>query len=371
MSRGAYTVRVRLGVFLVSLALVTCGGLAVTVTPAAPPVLYGPAARIDELLSSSTEEEAFTGAVLVAQNGEILFSQGYGMADRGMNVPNTSYTKFRIASITKQFTAMAILQLQDQGRLKVRDRICPYLVECPALWQDITIHHLLTHTSGIPDWTDFPEYPTIRALPTAPWQTIGLFKDKPLDFSTGESWSYSNSGYDVLGYIIEQVSGQSYETFLQQNIFEPLHMTNTGYEYDERGLAKGYTGRHSTWIPADYIDMSGPYAASGLYSTVEDLYLWDQALYTERLIPQELLDLMFAPHVRLPESPYNYGYGWALGDRNGHFTEGHAGWIEGFTGKLRRYPAPDDRAVIILLSNRDTTDVEAIVDQVGEILFPE
>jgi CubicO group peptidase (beta-lactamase class C family) len=371
MSRAAYIACVCLGMMMLSLVLTACGGRVVTMTPVMLPSLEGPAAKIDQLLNSLTSDGSFTGAVLVAQNGEVLLSRGYGLADRDRNFPNTPQTKYRIGSITKQFTAMAILILQDQGELKVQDRVCLYVPECPVTWQEITIHHLLIHTSGIPDWTDFPEYTTIRATPTVPLQTIGLFKDKPLVFSTGETWSYSNSGYDVLGYIIEQASGQSYETFLRQNIFEPLQMTNTGYEHDQGGLAKGYTGRHREWVQADYIDMSGPYAASGLYSTVEDLYLWDQALYTERLVSQELLNLMFTPHVRMPDSQYDYGYGWALGDRDGHFTAGHAGWIEGFTTKIRRYLEREDRATIIVLSNRDTTDVETIVDQIAQVLFPE
>jgi CubicO group peptidase (beta-lactamase class C family) len=155
----------------------------------------------------------------------------------------------------------------------------------------------LTHTSGIPEFTDFPDYETTKTMPSSPLQTILRFQDRLLDFQPGERWSYSNSGYIVLGYIIEQASGQSYEMFLQQNIFEPVQMKNTGYEHDDGSLAMGYTGFYDRWEKADYIDMSIPYAAGGLYSTIEDLYRWDQVLYTEQLMSLELLHSMFTPQL--------------------------------------------------------------------------
>jgi CubicO group peptidase (beta-lactamase class C family) len=148
---------------------------------------------------------------------------------------------------------------------------------------------MTTHTSGIPDFTGFADYETTRAMPSSPLQTIARFKDRRLDFKPGEKWSYSNSGNIVLGYIIEQASGQSYETFLQHTIFAPVQMKNTGYDHNDGSLATGYTGFYDHWEKAEYIDMTIPYAAGGLYSTIEDLYRWDQVLYTEQLMSQELL----------------------------------------------------------------------------------
>jgi CubicO group peptidase (beta-lactamase class C family) len=228
MFRYSYINAVRLSVIMLCLVLAGCGGLSLPVTQ--PPIVAAgeTASKIDKLLDSLTESDDFTGAVLVARNGEILLSKGYGPADQDKNLPNTPHTKFRLGSITKQFTAMAVLILQAQGKLNVQDPACLYISECPAAWKDITIHHLLTHTSGITNFTNFPDYQATKATPSSPEQTIARFKDKPLDFSPGERWSYSNSGYIVLGYIIEDVSGLSYEAFLQQNIFEPLQMKDTG-----------------------------------------------------------------------------------------------------------------------------------------------
>jgi CubicO group peptidase (beta-lactamase class C family) len=307
--------------------------------------------------------------VLVARNGEVLLSRGYALADRDKNLPNTPQTKFRLGSITKQFTAMAILILQAQDKLNVQDPVCRYIPECPSTWQDITVHHLLTHTSGIPNFTDFREYGSTKATPSPPEQTLARFRDKPLDFQPGEGWSYSNSGYIVLGYLIEQVSGQSYEAFLREHIFEPLQMKNSGYDHNDGSLAIGYTGFYGLWRKADYIDMTVPHAAGALYSTVEDLYRWDQALYTEQLVSQELLDLMFTPHAETPLAGLGYGYGWMVGEMNERQAVAHGGGIEGFATEIRRYI--EDRGTIIILSNRDTTGVGSAADLIAQAVFGE
>jgi CubicO group peptidase (beta-lactamase class C family) len=370
---------VYLSLLVLSLILSGCIGPSVpitqspTATESAPPsptlAPKGPASKIDKALTSLTEREAFTGAVLVAQNGEVLLSQGYDLADRDKNLPNTPQTKYRLGSITKQFTAMAILMLQAQDKLNVQDPICRYIPECPMVWQDITIHHLLTHTSGIPNFTDFRDYQAMKATPSPLEQTMARFKDKPLNFQPGEHWSYSNSGYILLGYIIEQASGQSYETFLQEHIFEPLQMQNTGYDHNDGSLATGYTGSHGLWRQADYIDMTIPHAAGALYSTVEDLYRCDQALYTEEFVSQDLLHLMFTPHAEMPIANLSYGYGWAVGEMNNHQAVGHGGGIEGFATEIRRYI--DDHVTIIILSNRDSTGVASTADLIAEAVFGE
>jgi CubicO group peptidase (beta-lactamase class C family) len=262
---------------------------------------------------------------------------------------------------------MAILILQAEGRLNVQEHICRYIPECPDAWQEITIHHLLTHTSGIPNFTSFRDYRALKATPSTPEQTIARFKDKPLDFKPGKKWHYSNSGYIVLGYIIEQASDQSYETYLQQHIFEPLQMTSTGYDHNNSSLATGYTGAKSRWKNADYIDMSIPFAAGGLFSTVEDLYRCDQALYTEQFVPQELLDVMFTPHVKTTNRDESYGYGWFIGEMSNHRVISHRGGIDGFMTEIRRYI--DDKVTIIVLSNRDTTDIGDVADQIAQVVF--
>ena len=403
MFRYSYIDVVRLSLLVLSLMPAGCGGQSVSITqspmatesPPLSPTLTptDPASKIDKTLNFFTERESFTGVVLVARNGEVLLSQGYGLADRDKNLPNTPQTKYRLGSITKQFTAMAILMLQAQNKLKVQDPVCRYIPECPAMWQDITIHHLLTHTSGIPDFTDFPDYETTQATPSSPLQTIARFKNWPLDFKPGEKWSYSNSGYIVLGYIIEQASGQSYETFLQQNIFGPVQMKNTGYDHNDGSLATGYTGFYDHWEKAAYTDMTIPYAAAGLYSTIEDLYRWDQVLYREQLISQDLLNLMFTAQARTPISSLGYGYGWFVGKMNNHQVVSHGDGIlnsaaesrsytsnsgngpkgnndiEGFATEIRRYT--DDRVTIIILSNRDTTNVGTVSDQIAQAVLGE
>ena len=310
-------------------------------------------AQLDGILSRMAAAETFSGSVLIAQDGEVLLSRGYGSADREQGISNTPQTRFLIGSVTKQFTSMAILILQSRGRLNVQDPICRYIEDCPAAWEDITIYHLLTHTSGM---IVMPADSTYPDTPITPRELLDRFEDAPLDFQPGERHSYSNCGYWVLGYIIEQVSGQSYEAFVQKWIFEPLEMHDSGYDQDASGLAVGYVDQN-TAAPAQVIDSSFPYSAGALYSTVEDLYRWDQALYTEQLIPRELLDQMFAPRISLyPDvvGSVEYGYGWFVLDHLGRRAVGHGGAIDGFRAWIFRYP--DDRITIIVLSNQEDGD---------------
>ncbi|PSB39837.1 hypothetical protein C7B69_01215 [filamentous cyanobacterium Phorm 46] len=323
----------------------------------------------DTYLSELTKAKLFSGSVLIARNGEVLVRKGYGEADRQKHLVNTAQTKFRLGSLTKQFTAMAILILQKQGKLNVHDRICTYFSNCPTSWQAITIHQLLTHTSGIPDFNQFPDFQTTLGSPSSPTQTIARFKDKPLDFQPGKKFSYSNSGYILLGAIIEQTSGKSYEAFLKENIFVPLQMVNSGYDHNKGDLAIGY--RDQTSVPADFIDMTIPFAAGGLYSTVEDLYRWDQALFTDKLIPKNLRDMMFTPFA--PTSDRNggpgYGYGWGIGEEDNHLLISHEGSINGFHSVIARYP--NDKTVIIILGNRQDMNLFEMRTQIAKMVFEE
>ncbi|MBE5229300.1 MAG: beta-lactamase family protein [Microcystis aeruginosa PMC 728.11] len=322
---------------------------------------------IDTMLKNLADKGLLNASVLIGQRGKVLLSKGYGLADREKKTPNTAQTRFRLGSITKQFTAMAILMLEMQGKLKVQDPICKYIADCPSTWQAITIHHLLTHTSGIPDFTALRDYQSSRATPSSPEQTIARFKDLPLDFQPGGKWSYSNSGYIVLGFIIEKVSSQTYEDFLQQAIFTPLNLRDTGYDHNANGLAVGYKDQYST-LPADYIDMSIPYAAGALYSTIGDLYAWENALSTEQLTSQAYLDEMFAPQAPMPDSGgWAYGYGWAIGTDLNRAVVSHGGNIEGFASIVMRYL--DEQVVIIVLSNQENKDVGLIENIIAKKLF--
>lgn len=343
-----------------------------TGTPTAtPPKLIS---ELDTTLANLAEKNLFSGSVLIGRQGTILLSRGYGLADRKQHISNTAQTRFRLGSLTKQFTALAILVLESQGKLNVKDPICTYLVDCPNAWKAITIHRLLTHTSGIPDFTSLTDYTSTRATPSTPNQTIARFKDLPLDFQPGEKWSYSNSGYVLLGKIIEKVSGQSYEDFLHESIFSPLNLHDTGYDHNANNLAVGYSDWYSD-LPADYIDMSIPYAAGALYSTVEDLYQWEQALFTEQLVSRSYLDAMFAPEADIPDGGgwaygsggWAYGYGWFIGTERGRSVAQHGGGIEGFANIVTRYPK--EQIVIIVLSNEQNRDVYNIHDTLSNILF--
>ena len=255
---------------------------------------------VDTMLANMTSESVFSGSVLISQHGHVLLSKGYGFADRAKKTPNDPQTRFAIASNTKQFTAAAILLLEVQGKLKVSDLICAYIPQCPSAWGVITIKELLTHTSGIPDYlntlTDFVGY---AGPPLTPLQVIAHFRDLPLEFAPGTTWRYSNSGFFLLGYIIEQVSGLSYEAFLQKNILTPLNLRDTGYNHNSNGVAIGYTNGYSA-TPAEPEDPSLLYAAGALYSTVEDMNRWEQALTTDALLPAASRAEMFAPQVAIP-----------------------------------------------------------------------
>lgn len=250
--------------------------------------------NIDNYLNDLSEKEKFSGAILVSIKGKKVISKGYGMANYELDVLNTSKTKFRIGSVTKQFTAVAIMQLFEKGQLNLDDTLDKYIPDYPK-GDKVTIHHLLTHTSGIFNYTNIegPIENTIRkkhSLETL----INEFKYAPYDFEPGEKYSYSNSGYVLLGYIIKKVSNKSYEEYLQENVFNKLLMVDTGYDdYYKiiKNRASGYDlkGEEKRMVNCEFIDMSIPHAAGALYSTVEELYIWNKALIGGKIISEELL----------------------------------------------------------------------------------
>jgi CubicO group peptidase (beta-lactamase class C family) len=287
------------------------------------------------------------------------------MADIELDVPNTPKTKFRLGSITKQFTSMLILQLQDKGLLNVNDRLTKYIPDYPD-GDKITIHHLLTHTSGVPSFTGFPDYTKVMVQPLKPEEIIALFKNKPVEFDPGTKYRYSNSGYILLGYILEKVSDKPYDLLLQENIFKPLGMTDSGYDWNQvivKNRASGYSMDKGELANASYIDMHIPYAAGALYSTVEDLYTWDRALYTDKLLSSESMDKMFTPFLN------NYAYGWNVSELFGRKLISHGGGINGFVTYIARFP--DDDACIIVLSNLTASRTGQIYRDLAAILFGE
>src|SRR5215471_1678775 len=327
--------------------------------------------RVDAYITAQTAEHSFRGVVLVGVNGKVVFEKAYGIADEEWNARNTTTTKFRIASLSKQFTAACILLLQERGRLKVQDPISRYLPGLPQAWQSITIHQLLTHTSGIPNYTDSPQLQKINRTGATPQDMIALVTDKPLDFPPGSKWRYTNTGYILLGMIIERISGQSYADFLKSNILEPLGMTSSGYDRATDILkerASGYQIKGSL-ANADFIDMTIPFAAGGIYSTVEDLYRFNEALAQDgKLLSADSLKQMFTEYPEAIYQGQHYGYGVVISRQKfGKLLYYHGGGVEGFSSSIQRYP--DERVCIVVLSNLSSYKPWDLGDHVAVQLF--
>jgi len=294
--------------------------------------------KLDTLIRTYFEYGKFNGSVLVAEKGEIIYKKGFGMADMEWDIPNQPNTKHRLASITKQFTAMLIVQLASENKLDLQKSISTYLPDYPKKNGDlITIHHLLTHTSG-------------------------------------KTFSYSNSGYILLGVLIEKVTGKSYEQVLQEKIFTPLKMNNSGYDHNRTNLKNRASGYHrfgTTFQNANYIDMSTPYSAGALYSTVEDLYLWDQALYSEKLLPKKYMDLSFDRYISMGPRTF-YGYGWIMEDspigksKEQIQTISHSGSINGFSSLITRIPS--DKSLVVILDNTGGSALNEMTIAINGIL---
>lgn len=326
------------------------------------------ASKIDFHVQAFVDLHRFSGAILVGCDSKILVRKGYGLANRDRDIPNTSRTKFLVGSIAKQFTAVAILLLQKTGRLHLHEPIGSYLPDCPPAWKQVTIHHLLNHTSGIPNYTNHLHWRTLAKSHMTVDGIVDLFKDKPMDFHPGERQSYSNSGYILLGYIIEQITGKTYETFVAENILKPLGMKDSGYHYHAdrpKDCAVGYLLLHDELVNAEYLNMSTIRAAGGLHSTVEDLWLWNQALHSEKIISNKSLAVMFMFTPFLA----NYGYGVGIAQQFDRRLIGHGGGVEGFSSYLGHYP--DEKLCIIVLSNLEETNTAGIAKDLSAIVFAE
>jgi CubicO group peptidase (beta-lactamase class C family) len=321
--------------------------------------------RMEQVIQSYVPTKQFMGSVLVAQNGKVLLDKGYGFANLEWQVPNTPTTRFRLGSITKQFTAASILLLEERGKLKVEDSVKKYMPDAPAAWDKITIFHLLTHTSGIPSFTSFPDYESKEAQTMTPQQLVDWFHDKPLEFEPGTKWNYSNSGYVLLGYLIERISGQSYADFVQQNIFTPLGMKDSGYDSNSALIAhraSGYSRGENGLVNAGFVNMTIPLSAGALYSTTEDLLRWEEGLFGGKLLKPESLAKM--------TTPFKEGYAFGLSvSRAGYERISHSGGIEGFNTSLVYYP--DDKVVVAVLANLNGPFADQISAQLGDVVHGE
>src|SRR5271155_4385906 len=336
--RGTITAPVLL--FLAAFVAVLCGpghqpahaqGSAHSTQSGEVPQAAPDSARLEQVIQSYASKKQFMGSVLVARGNDILFDRGYGSANLEWDIPTSPSTKFRLGSVTKQFTAASILLLEERGKLKVEDPVKKYMPDAPAAWDKITIFHVLTHTSGIPSFTSFPDYRQTEPFETTPEKLVARFRDKPLDFQPGEKWSYSNSGYVLLGYLIEKISGQKYAAFVQENIFTPLGMKDSGYDSNFEIIphrADGYAPEKNGPVHAGFIHMSIPFSAGSLYSTTEDLLRWERGLFGGKVLSAASLQKMTTPFKD------DYAFGLSVRTTGGHKVIDHGGGIEGFNTHL-------------------------------------
>lgn len=327
------------------------------------------AKRLDDLYETFFTTDGVGCAALVAKNGTVIYEKGFGLADIETNLPVSVENVFRVGSLTKQFTAIAILQLYEQGKLGLNDDIQKYVAGFPAYTRKITIENLLTHTSGIKNLTEIDGL-EIKQSPYSVQELISLFKDRPLDFQPGEKYRYSNSGYILLGFVIEKVSGRPYADYLKTHIFDKLGMNDTYYDNSAsimKNRARGYDlGADYKLVNAAYLNTTFPYAAGGLAMTVRDYYKWHRGLLANQLVKRETLQKAFTP-FRLGDGTFtNYGYGWALGDVLGSRKIEHGGHINGFNCKETYLPKED--VLVVTFSNGSFVNTDIINDQAAAIV---
>lgn len=319
---------------------------------------------LDAYMNAWVKAEQFSGTVLVAHDGKPILNKGYGMANCELGVKNSRDTVYQIASLTKAFTAAAVLLLQERGKLDIGKPISAYLDNCPETWQAITVRHLLTHTSGIPNYTNLPDNLDKVGLRQTDAEIIARVINLPLEFSPGTQFHYCNSGYHLLGMIIARVAGKSFADYLQENIFIPLGMTHSSLGSNKRILpnrAAGYIVEDGVLVNARYCELAPLHAEGGICSTTGDMLLWDQALYTDKLLSRQSREAMFTPFQG------TYGYGWNITKLFDHREMRHSGLNLGFASHIKRFP--DDKITVLVLSNNQSVDAEKIATDLTAIVF--
>jgi CubicO group peptidase (beta-lactamase class C family) len=334
--------------------------------PAAPMAASRPttAASVDRYLADLAREGRFSGVVTVRRRGRTLFQKGYGWAVAGWSVPNGPHTRFEIASLTKQFTGAAILQLAEAGKLNLRDRVSKYYVKAPPAWADITLEELVNHTSGLPN-NRVEDFSKGLAVAYTPDELIATFRDRPLAAPPGTRWAYTNTEYYLLAYVIEKVSGESYGDYLATHVFPAAGMTESGFASTLAVIpqaAEGYARDGGRLRHRDYFDRSLELGAGGVYSTAEDLARWNAALDAGKVVNRASLAAMFTP-----SKPGDYGYGWFI-TSTPRLREFHEGSDPGFAAFEARYP--DDGLLIVVLSNLEDAPVRDIEAELARRFLP-
>lgn len=316
--------------------------------------------QVDEYLLSHSQPDAPGASVLIAKDGKAIYKKAVGMANLELDVPLSTDNVFEIGSITKQFTAVSILMLEEQGKLKVEDEITKYIPDYPTNGKTITIHNLLNHTSGIKSYTSMESFIKHARTDMTPTELIDVFKNEPLDFDPGEKFLYNNSGYILLGHIIEVVSEQSYAAFIQDHIFSKLSMKSSYYGSMKniiKNRAYGYQDRNG-FVNADYLSLTLPYAAGSIMSTVDDLLIWQNAISANKLIKSSSLEKAINGSTLNSGEKIPYGYGWSQGSVNGSDTYQHSGGIFGYV--TNGIFLPKENMYVIALSNCDCSNVGLI-----------
>ena len=322
-----------------------------------PAIAQVPEKQYDSMLNAQFPADGPGAVVLLAREGKVLYEKAFGLANIEQDLPMKSTDVFRIGSNTKQFTAVAILKLAEAGKLTLQDDITKYIPGYPTHGKTITIESLLTHTSGVKNYTGLPGFNDLKRKSMTPAELVGFFKDAPMDFDPGTDFRYDNSGYILLGYIIEEITGQPYAQYIRENIFQPAGMTHSFYDEPQElipGRIAGYKKAGAHYVNADFLDMSLPYAAGSLLSTAGDLCLWYQALVSEKIISTASLEKAWSSY-RLPGGrPTGYGYGWFTGNVQGSPSVKHVGVVNGFV----TYAAylPKEMITAVILSNSEATD---------------
>ncbi|MBI9054499.1 MAG: beta-lactamase family protein [Bacteroidales bacterium] len=326
--------------------------------------------RIDSVINNHFENGEFNGSALVTENGKAIYKNGFGYSNFEWEIKNSPDTKFAIGSCTKQFTATLIMKLIEENKLSLEDNISKYIPEYPAdKGSKITIHNLLSHTSGIPDFFGLPQMRTLMYKENKPDDFIKTFWDLELDFEPGSQLKYSNSGYFILGVIIEKVTGLSYAKALKEYIFNPLQMNNSGVLKDREVLknkAYGYIKVNEIYRTAPYFNPSGAFSAGAIYSTVEDLLKWQNSINSNSILSQESIDKMLTVNFS------RYGYGFAILEKtleNGDIVTlfGHEGQIFGFRSLIQIIK--EDNCSVILLDNSQSTELGKIASEIRKVLY--
>jgi CubicO group peptidase (beta-lactamase class C family) len=318
--------------------------------------------RLEEVAKSYTSGNAFMGSVLVTEGEKILLNQSFGSADLEWNIPNSTDTKFRLGSLTKQFTAVLILQLQQEGKLQTDTPVSKYLTDTPSAWGQITLINLLGQTSGIPDFGNDPAFSTWSMSPHTSAEEIAFFRDKPLMFAPGSRYEYSNSNFEVLGAVIEKVTGKHYADVLRERILAPLAMNDSGLDADELILprrAQGYVLSNGSLTHARNASMTVPWAAGGMYSTTADLFRWEHGLFGGKLLSQATLKQMTTA------GQGNYGLGVEVSTNTNLQVVRHGGAIDGFNSYLAY--VPERQIAVIVLGNVAGTSAAGMASQLLDV----